>query len=86
MRRGRIGLTHELGRFQSRTRGGGPPRIVVFMPRKGRVEFAGAVYHVLDRGDRREAIVRDDTDREDFLSTLGKACERTGWYVHTRGC
>lgn len=41
------------------------------MPRKARVEFAGAVYHVLDRGDRREAIVRDDTDREDFLPTLG---------------
>jgi REP element-mobilizing transposase RayT len=52
------------------------------MPRKARVEFAGAVYHVLDRADRREAIVRDDTDRADFLSTLGKACERTGWHVH----
>lgn len=52
------------------------------MPRKARVEFAGAVYHVLDRGDRREAIFRDDTDRDVFLSTLGKACERTGWRIH----
>lgn len=56
--------------------------MMAFMPRKARVEFAGAVYHVLDRGDRREAIFRDDTDRELFLSTLGKVCERTGWRVH----
>ncbi len=52
------------------------------MPRKTRVEFAGAVYHLLDRGDRREAIFRDDRDREQFLTTLGQACGRTGWRVH----
>src|SRR5882724_133583 len=52
------------------------------MPRKARVEFPGAVYHLLDRGDRQEAIFRDDADREQFLSTLGQACERTGWRVH----
>ena len=52
------------------------------MPRKARVEFAGAVYHLLDRGDRREAIFRDDCDRESFLATLGQACGRTGWRVH----
>jgi len=28
------------------------------MPRHVRVEFAGAMYHVMARGDRREAIVR----------------------------
>lgn len=32
------------------------------MPRKARVEFAGAAYHLLDRGDRREAIFLDDAD------------------------
>jgi putative transposase len=52
------------------------------MPRKARLEFPGAVYHLLDRGDRREAIFRDDRDREIFLATLGQACERTGWRVH----
>ena len=31
------------------------------------------------RGDRREAIFLDDKDRREFLSTLGEACERTGW-------
>ena len=52
------------------------------MARKGRIEFPGAVYHVLDRGDRREAIVRKDSDRTAFVRTLGEACERTGWRVH----
>ena len=52
------------------------------MARKARVEFAGAVYHVLDRGDRREAIFKDDTDRRRFVETLGEACARTGWRVH----
>ena len=52
------------------------------MPRKARVEFSGAVYHVIDRGDRREPIVRDDRDRECFVATLAQVCERTGWRVH----
>ena len=52
------------------------------MARKARVEFGGAIYHVLDRGDRREAIFRDDADRERFLATLGEGCGRTGWRVH----
>src|SRR5438105_6821022 len=52
------------------------------MARKARVEFAGAIYHVLDRGDRREAIFEDDEDRREFIGTLGEACARTGWRVH----
>jgi len=52
------------------------------MARKARVEFAGAIYHFLDRGDRREAILNDDADRRRFLDTLGEACRRTGWRVH----
>ncbi|MBU4199113.1 MAG: hypothetical protein KKG09_08085 [Verrucomicrobia bacterium] len=41
------------------------------MPRKPRVEYAGALYHVMSRGDRGEAIGRDDADREMFLKTMG---------------
>lgn len=52
------------------------------MARKTRIEFPGAVYHLLDRGDRREAIYRDETDRRRFLDTLGEVCRRTGWRVH----
>ncbi len=52
------------------------------MARKIRVEFEGAIYHVMCRGDRRENIFDDETDRERFLETLGQACERTGWKIH----
>jgi len=39
-------------------------------------------YHIMSRGDRQEAIYRDQMDCESFLETLGQACERTGWLVH----
>ena len=53
------------------------------MPRRARVEYAGAIYHVMDRGDRQETIYRSEQDRVLFLRTLGEACGRTGWRVHS---
>ena len=50
--------------------------------RKLRVEYPGAIYHVMNRGDRREDIFRDDADRKRFVETLGEACVRGGWQVH----
>jgi REP element-mobilizing transposase RayT len=52
------------------------------VPRKLRIEYPGAIYHVINRGDRREDIFRDDEDRLCFLSTLGEACQKTRWQVH----
>jgi REP element-mobilizing transposase RayT len=52
------------------------------MARKLRVEYPGALYHVMNRGDRREPIFKDDRDRELFLETLGEACAKTAWQVH----
>jgi putative transposase len=52
------------------------------MPRQLRLEYAGAIYHIMSRGNRREAIFKDDRDRERFLRTLEEACEKTGWQVH----
>ncbi len=52
------------------------------MARKLRVEYPGAIYHVMNRGDRREPIFQDDVDLERFLATLGEACAKTGWQVH----
>jgi REP element-mobilizing transposase RayT len=52
------------------------------MPRPLRIEYAGACYHVMSRGDGREAIVVNDKDRTEFLVTLGQACQKTGWQVH----
>ena len=36
----------------------------------------------MSRGDRREAIFREDKDRELFLKTLGEACQKAGFQVH----
>ena len=52
------------------------------MARRLRVEFPGAIYHLMNRGDRSEDIFRDDQDRARFLETLGEACAKTNWHVH----
>ncbi len=52
------------------------------MPRQIRREFAEAIYHVMNRGDRREAIFRQDNDRRLFLATLAEACAKTQWQIH----
>ena len=52
------------------------------MPRKLRIQYPGAIYHVINRGDQREDIFRDDPDRQRFLSTLDQACQKTQWQVH----
>ncbi len=52
------------------------------MGRKIRLEYPGAIYHVMNRGDHREAIYRDDTDRQRFLETLAEGCAKTGWRIH----
>ncbi len=52
------------------------------MGRKLRVQYPGAIYHVMNRGDRREPIFDDDLDRQRFLQTLGEACAKTDWQVH----
>jgi len=51
------------------------------MPRKLRVQYPGAMYHVMSRGDRQERIFLDDVDRQDFIKTLAEACQKTGWEV-----
>lgn len=52
------------------------------MARQPRVEFPGAIYHLMSRGDRREDIFLDDVDRQDFLKTLAETCQKTGWQLH----
>ncbi len=46
------------------------------------MEYPGAIYHVMSRGDRREDIFRDDQDRRRFLDALEEACGKTEWEVH----
>ena len=50
------------------------------MARAVRIEYGGAFYHVMARGNRRERIFRDEADRLLFYQTLREA--GTGWRVH----
>jgi putative transposase len=52
------------------------------MARKLRIQYPGAIYHVMNRGDRREAIFHDPRDYECFLQTLAEACVKARWQVH----
>ena len=52
------------------------------MARSLRIEYPGAYYHVMARGNRREVIFHDNEDRLFFLNTLSEACAMTGWKVH----
>jgi REP element-mobilizing transposase RayT len=52
------------------------------MARKVRVQYPGAIYHVMNRGDHRERIFRSNKDRELFIKTLGEACGKTDWQIH----
>ena len=52
------------------------------MARPLRLQYPGAIYHVMNRGDQREDIFRDDEDREKLLGTLTEACCKTEWQVH----
>jgi putative transposase len=52
------------------------------MSRPLRIELASALYHVTSRGDRREAIYRDEQDRAAWLIVLGEVCARLNWRCH----
>ena len=50
---------------------------VGFVPRKIRIQYPGAMYHLMSRGGRRENIFLEDVDRHDFLKTLAEPCQKT---------
>jgi REP element-mobilizing transposase RayT/ribosomal protein S13 len=45
------------------------------MARPLRIEYPGAVYHVICRGNNRQAIFRDDQDRKRYLEKLSLYCQ-----------
>jgi REP element-mobilizing transposase RayT len=52
------------------------------MARPLRLEFAGALYHVTSRGDRREDIYDNNNDKTQFLSLLSCVCQTYNWVCH----
>jgi len=47
-----------------------------------RIQYPGAMHHVMNRGDRGERIFLDAVDRRDFIKTLAETCQKTDWQVH----
>jgi len=52
------------------------------MARPLRIQYPGAVYHVMARGNQGRPIFKDDKDRRRFLETFEESCQKTGWVVH----
>jgi REP element-mobilizing transposase RayT len=52
------------------------------MPRKLRLEFPGACYHVLNRGNYRADIFQTEGARAAFETCLFEACEMSRWVRH----
>ena len=53
-----------------------------------RIDYPGAIHHVMRRGDRRQAICEDDVDRQGFSKTFAETVRakhvdenkpETGW-------
>jgi len=52
------------------------------MARKPRIEFAGAIYHVLNRGNYRADLFDSAGAAQAFIDCLFQACERMDWRLH----
>ena len=49
------------------------------MARPLRIEFPGAIYHVMSRGNARQTVFRDETDYQRLLDGLAVVVSRLGW-------
>jgi REP-associated tyrosine transposase len=52
------------------------------MARQLRIEYPGALYHVMSRGIERRELFRDDRDRERYLGILERSVERFGFRLY----
>ena len=52
------------------------------MARKLRLEYPGAIYHVINRGNYRAYVFKSVGARQAFEDCLFAACARSGWLLH----
>jgi len=52
------------------------------MLRKPRVEYPGAIYHVMSRANGKGNIFETDVDRLDFVKSLAETCIKADFQVH----
>ena len=55
---------------------------MVRMARPLRLQFPGAICHVMSRGIERRPIVPDDADRQRWIDWLRRTVETYGWRLH----
>lgn len=53
------------------------------MARPLRLEFPGALYHVMSRGHEKSSIFRGDCDRRTFLAILAAVIRKERWLLHS---
>jgi len=47
-----------------------------FTAKKLKIEYPGAIYHVMSRGNGKAAVLRNEVDRRCFGQTLAEACAK----------
>ena len=52
------------------------------MARQLRIGFEGALYHITSRGNLREAVFFEDSDKERFLDIIARTKERYGYLLY----
>lgn len=52
------------------------------MPKRLRIDYPGAFFHITSRGNRKQPIFLSDADRHSFLSCLREAHEKYGIFIH----
>lgn len=53
------------------------------MPRKKRVWYPGAVYHIMTRGNRRSDVFKDEEDYQVYLTVLRQTMEKYTYILYT---
>lgn len=53
------------------------------MPRKPRIWYPGAAYHIMCRGNHRHDIFRDDEDRQVYITILRQSKEELPFLLHS---
>ena len=52
------------------------------MARRMRIQFEGAIYHVINRGNYRRDVFETPATAKAFELTLDQTCERYRWRLH----
>ena len=53
------------------------------LPRKARIWFPGASYHIMCRGNHRHDIFKDEEDRQVYLTLLRETKKENDFYLHS---